>query len=42
MQVGSHTLEVRADATGRIRELNEADNVFTRTVEVMPESTLVK
>jgi subtilisin family serine protease len=42
MQVGSHTLEVRADATGRIRELNEADNVFTRTVEVMPESGLVK
>ncbi|MCX7625859.1 MAG: S8 family serine peptidase [Candidatus Sumerlaeaceae bacterium] len=32
---GSHGIEVRVDATRRIRELNEGDNVYRETVEVL-------
>jgi hypothetical protein len=34
MAAGTHTVEVRLDTTNRIRELNENDNVYRRTVEV--------
>ncbi len=40
LSAGRHTIEIRMDTSNAIGELNEKDNVFTRTITVVTRSTI--